>query len=182
MIPVFSVIGHSKTGKTTFIRDISKGLRYRGYKVAVIKHDPQDHGNVDREGSDTSIFFEEGSSAVVLSSASRLTIFRRVDEDTPPEEIVPLLGSVDCVILEGYKEWRYPKIEIWSAEKGEVKTNADLLMAVVCHDEDERSILLTSHPKNISVFCKDDLKNILDFIEKKVLRGSGKGGKQEGNG
>ncbi|MDO9535489.1 MAG: molybdopterin-guanine dinucleotide biosynthesis protein B [Bacillota bacterium] len=176
MMPIFSVIGHTKTGKTTIIRDIVRGLRSRDYKVAVIKHDPQDHGNVDREGSDTSVFFEEGSSAVVLSSASRLTIFRRVDEDTPPEDIIPLLGSVDCVILEGYKGWEYPKIEIWSAEKGEVKTNADLLMAIICHDVHEKSLLLTSRPKNISIFSIDELNNILDFIEEKVLRGSGKGG------
>jgi molybdopterin-guanine dinucleotide biosynthesis protein MobB len=175
MIPIFSFIGYTKTGKTTFIRDIVKGLRSREYKVAVIKHDPEDHGTVDREGSDTSVFFEEGSSAVVLSSASRLTIFRRVDEDTPPEDIIPLLGSVDCVILEGYKGWDYPKIEIWSAEKGEVKTNAELLLAIICRDDQEMNYLLENRP-NIPIFCKDDLNNILDFIENKLLRGSGKGG------
>jgi molybdopterin-guanine dinucleotide biosynthesis protein MobB len=176
MIPIFSIIGHTKTGKTTIIRDIVRGLRSREYKVAVIKHDPQDHGNVDREGSDTSVFFKEGSSAVALSSASRLTIFRRVEEDTPPEAIIPLLGSVDCVILEGYKGWEYPKIEIWSAEKGEVKTKAGHLMAIICQDDQERSSLLTNLPHSISIFSKDDLNSILDFIEEKVLRGSGKGG------
>ena len=60
--------------------------------MAVIKHDPLDHGDVDRAGSDTAYFFEEGSSAVVLRHHLKLSIFRRVEKDTPPEEIAPLAG------------------------------------------------------------------------------------------
>jgi len=88
MLPIVAVVGRSKTGKTTLIRRLVKELQLKGYKVGVIKHDPCDHGEVDRKGSDTANFWDEGCQAVVLSSPSRLTVFRRVEKDTTPEEIV----------------------------------------------------------------------------------------------
>lgn len=174
MIPIFSIIGHSKTGKTTYIRKIVKELQLKGYKVAVIKHDPLDHGDVDRAGSDTSYFFEEGSSAVVLSSPSRLSLFRRVEKDTPPEEIIPLCGDVDCAILEGYKRWNYPKIEIWSGIKGKLKVNPEQLLALVYNLEEEKGALMKSVP-DVPNFSKDDMKGIIDLLEGSILKGKAGG-------
>ncbi|MGI6328814.1 MAG: molybdopterin-guanine dinucleotide biosynthesis protein B [Dethiobacteria bacterium] len=175
MIPIFSIVGHSKTGKTTYIRKLIKELRLKGYKVAVIKHDPLDHGDVDRAGSDTSYFFEEGSSAVVLSSPSRLSIFRRMDKDTPPEKIVPLCGDIDCAILEGYKRWDYPKIEIWSRIKGKLEINPKQLLAIVFDQEEDREALMDIVPKALPVLLKDDLEGMISLLEDSILR---KGGEQ----
>ncbi|HHT47131.1 MAG TPA: molybdopterin-guanine dinucleotide biosynthesis protein B [Firmicutes bacterium] len=169
MIPIFSIIGYSKTGKTTYIRKIVRELQLKGYKVAVIKHDPLDHGDVDKAGSDTSYFFEEGSNAVVLSSPSRLSIFRRVEKDTPPEEIIPLCGEVDCAILEGYKRWNYPKIEIWSSRKGKLKVNPEQLLALVYDRAEEKDTLMRSVP-GVPVFSRDDIRGIIDFLEDSILK------------
>jgi molybdopterin-guanine dinucleotide biosynthesis protein B len=170
LIPIISIVGHSKTGKTTYIRKLVKELRLRGYKVAVIKHDPLDHGDVDRAGSDTAYFFEEGSSAVVLSSPSRLSIFRRVEKDTPPEEIAPLCGDVDCVILEGYKRWDYPKIEIWSSIKGKLDINPEQMLAIIINQEEDRDDLMNNVPKAIPVFFKDDMEGMIGLLENSILK------------
>ncbi|NMB40526.1 MAG: molybdopterin-guanine dinucleotide biosynthesis protein B [Firmicutes bacterium] len=164
MPPIFSVIGHSKTGKTTLIRGLIRELQSRGYRVGVIKHDPLEHGEVDRKGSDTANFWEEGSQAVVLSSPSRLALFRRVEKNTPPEEIVPLCGKVDYVILEGYKRWDYPKIVAWSGDELEVEPRQ--LLALVYDPKDREEVLGKNKNKNTVLFCRDDIKNIADFLEK----------------
>jgi molybdopterin-guanine dinucleotide biosynthesis protein B len=167
MPPIFAVIGRSKTGKTTLIRGIIKELQSKGYKVGVIKHDPQEHGEIDRKGSDTANFWEEGSHTVVLSSLSRLAVFRRVEKDTAPEEIIPLCGNVDCIILEGYKGWDYPKILIWSEDELEVEPRQ--LLAVVYDKKDQREILKRSEKKDTPLICRDDIKSIVDILEKYVL-------------
>lgn len=167
MLPIFTVIGRSKTGKTTLVREIIKELQSKGYKVAVIKHDPLDHGEVDRKGSDTANFWEEGSHTVVLSSPSRLAVFRRVEKDTAPEDIIPLCGNVDCLILEGYKGWDYPKIVIWSEDGLEVDPRQ--LLAVVYDKKDQKEILKKSEKKDTPLICRDDIKSIVDILEKNIL-------------
>jgi molybdopterin-guanine dinucleotide biosynthesis protein B len=162
--PIFSVIGYSKTGKTTLIRGLIKELQSRGYKVAVIKHDPLEHGEVDRKGSDTANFWEEGSHAVVLSSPSRLALFRRVDNNMPPEEIISLCGDVNCIILEGYKRWNYPKIVIWSGD--ELKVEPGQLLAIIYDSQEKKEIIKRSENKNVALFSRDDINGLVDFLEK----------------
>lgn len=168
MPPIFSVIGLSKTGKTTLIRRIIRELRSRGYKVGVIKHDPMDHGEIDRKYSDTANFWEEGCDAVVLSSPSKLAVFRRVGKDTPPEEIAPFCGDVDCLILEGYKKSEYPKIMIWTPE--ELTVNPKQLLAVVYHRKDEEKVLKRKKENDIPLLCIDNIKSIVELLEEEILK------------
>jgi len=41
MPPIVSVVGKSKSGKTTLIEKLVQELRSRGYRVATIKHIPK---------------------------------------------------------------------------------------------------------------------------------------------
>lgn len=162
--PIFSVVGYSKTGKTTLVRGLLRELQSRGYKVAVIKHDPLEHGEVDREGSDTALFWEEGSQAVVLASPSRLALFRRVENNMPPEGVIALCGEVDYVILEGYKRWNYPKIVIWSAD--ELVVDPRQLLAIVYDAANIEEVTKRHANKNSVLFPRDDLQGLVDFLEK----------------
>ena len=51
MPPIVSVIGNSKSGKTTLIEKLVQELKSRGYRVATIKHTPQGV-NFDEPGRD----------------------------------------------------------------------------------------------------------------------------------
>ena len=41
MPPIVSVVGKSKSGKTTLIEKLVQELKPRGYRVATIKHTPK---------------------------------------------------------------------------------------------------------------------------------------------
>lgn len=169
MVPIVSITGYAKTGKTTLIMEILRALQAKGHKVAVIKHDPHDHGEVDRQGSDTANFWEVGCRAVALSSPTRLSLFRGVEKDTAPEQIIPLCGDVDCVFLEGYKEWGYPKIVIWSGQKEILKSTG--ILAVIYDKDDEKDVFaIRELDDKIPLLSRDDLPGIISLIEKNCLK------------
>lgn len=169
MVPIISVVGPGKSGKTSLIKKLIGELKEKGYRVAAIKHDPEDHGEVDKKGSDTDVFFAAGSPSVALSSPSRLSVFRRVKKEMVPEEIAPLLGDIDCVILEGYKSRAYPKIAVWARSKENlIIKNKEELLAVVC-DADEKDRVLSILGNDTRIFSRDDIKNIVFFLEREIL-------------
>ncbi len=166
MPSVFAVVGYGNTGKTTLVRYLIRELQQRNYKVAVIKHDPRNHGEVDKVGSDTYNFWEEGCRAVVLSSPFKISLFRRTEEDPLPANIIPLCGDVDYVILEGYKSLDYPKIEVRSDVKG-VLPNPENLLAVVVErfDSDKKY----GNYNSVPVFERLQVEAIVDLIENSYL-------------
>lgn len=176
MITLISVIGFSNTGKTTFIEKMVKELHGQGYRTAVIKHDPLDHGEVDKVGSDTSLFWNAGSQAVALSSPKRLTLFLRTDKDTQPEAIIPLLGNVDWVILEGYKGWAFPKLVIWSSKVQNLTFEPGELLAVICdhHNLDNAKSWVNG---NAPLFLRDDIEELVHFLKLRLKEDTELGGK-----
>ncbi len=176
MIPLISVIGRGKTGKTTLVKNLIHELGLLGYRVAVIKHDPDEHGVVDYRGSDTWFFQEEGSPAVILASPSKITLFRRTEREQFPEELFPLCGDVDLIIVEGYKRRDYPKLFLWTEKKEKLDIDACWdLRAVIYTKEEEKEAHETFKGKEIPLFCRDDGKEIAFFIEQNIIGKSGRG-------
>ena len=171
MIPFVSIVGRGKTGKTTLIRKLIRELKILGYRLAVIKHDPHDHGEVDREGSDTWIFQEEGSQAVILASPSKFTLFRTTEHEQFPEELFSLCGDVDLIILEGYKKRNYPKIFLWTEKKEKLDIDPSWnVVAVIYAREEEKEAKRYFNETAIPLFCRDDSLNIARFIEQLFLK------------
>ena len=97
--------GASNSGKTTLICKISKALKKRGFKVAIIKHDPKDKAVFDTalnefgEPKDSAKFFESGADVAVLSP-KRTSIFKRAD-NTRLSDILGLFSEFDYLLIEG---------------------------------------------------------------------------------
>ncbi len=68
------------------------------------------------------------------------------------------------LILDSFKRWSYPKIVIWSEDELEVDPRH--LLAVVYDPKDREEILKRSEKKDTILFCRDDIKSIVDFLEK----------------
>lgn len=110
--PILSFVGHSGSGKTTFIEKLIPVLSNAGLKVAVIKHDV--HGfEMDKPGKDTWRHKKAGAVVTVISSKHQIGMVRDSDHDHQPHELAPMLGRVDLIITEGYKRGPYPKVEIF---------------------------------------------------------------------
>ncbi|MCK4242893.1 MAG: molybdopterin-guanine dinucleotide biosynthesis protein B, partial [Dehalococcoidia bacterium] len=85
MPPVISIVGKSKSGKTTLIERLVAELKRRGYRVATIKHSPKGF-ELDQPGKDSWRHAQSGSDAVVVSSRQRLAMILPQDHDATIEE------------------------------------------------------------------------------------------------
>jgi molybdopterin-guanine dinucleotide biosynthesis protein B len=112
---LLAVIGHHNSGKTTFIEELIRLLREKGYRVGYIKHDPKGHGITDREGSDTARIFPIAH-RTALSSPRRFTLWEKRDDD-PFSIVREHFREFDVVILEGYKGvGELPKVALGDVE------------------------------------------------------------------
>jgi molybdopterin-guanine dinucleotide biosynthesis protein B len=150
------VVGFSGAGKTTLIERLIPELRVRGYRVGSIKHDV--HGfQMDRPGKDSWRHKEAGASATVISSPRRIGMVRDVDHDHPVEALVPLLSDMDVVLVEGYKQVKQAKLEVFRPEIHE---------APLCKDDEYLVALISDTPMDLGVprFGTEDAGALTDFL------------------
>jgi len=157
MIPIISIVGKSKSGKTTLIENLVPELKRRGYRVGTIKHDV--HGfQLDREGKDTWRHAQAGVDTVVISSPQKAACIKKVDEELTIDELVcQFLSDVDIVLTEGYKRQDKPKIEVFRPETGgePLCVDDDALLAIV---SDAKTQIDSPH------FHPHDVCKLADFI------------------
>ena len=161
-IPVVLIIGKQNVGKTTLIKLIIPRLKKKGYRVGTIKYNIP-YFEIDYQGKDTYTYYQAGADVVSISSPEKLAIIKRVNRRPPSikEIIKSNYCDVDVVLVEGYKKWRYPYIEIYNDHR-------HMEPAV---KERKNHLKIASETKTVSpipTFKKNDLKNILKFIESKI--------------
>jgi len=99
--------GVSNSGKTTLVIKMSNYLQDKGYKVAIVKHDPGDKAIFDKEGKDSWKFSQTGAN-VVVTSPKKTTMFK--NEPSSIEQIIDMLGDFDYLLVEGLKTIPLPRI------------------------------------------------------------------------
>ena len=120
MIPIISIVGNSKVGKTTLLEKVVSELKRRGYRVAVIKHAHHSF-DMDHPGTDSWRLAKAGSDIVVVSSPGGLAFIERVNKELYLNEIIPLLnGRVDIILTEGYKQADTAKVYVSASKKNDV--------------------------------------------------------------
>ncbi|MBL8891952.1 MAG: molybdopterin-guanine dinucleotide biosynthesis protein B [Planctomycetaceae bacterium] len=115
------VIGRKNHGKTRLVTELVRELSQRGFRVGTIKHTHHQH-ELDTPGKDSWQHRQSGSVRVgVLShqlSAVFLPVQGAADSEVRYDEISPLYGDCDLVIVEGNLAATAPKIEVWREELG----------------------------------------------------------------
>ena len=163
-VPVVSVVGRSGVGKTTALEPIIRELKRRGYRVGTVKH--HRHGfEVDQPGKDSWRHAQAGSDAVVIAGPHKLAVVRRLAAELPLDEIVPLMGDVDIVLTEGYKQGGCPKLEVTRRERG---------TELLCRPEELIGIL-ADYAVDVPVpqFALDDARGVVDLLEQLYLGDKG---------
>ena len=158
--PIVSIVGRAKVGKTTFLVKLIAELTGRGYDVAVIKHTVHSFA-FGQPGKDTHRHTEAGAKAVALASARELVLTRPLAAELEIDQIAPMLGDVDLILTEGYKQAHKPKIEVSRRELGtDLVGRSSEIIAVV-----------SDHPIALDVprFDLDDARGIANLIEQRFL-------------
>lgn len=109
MIPVLCFVGRHNAGKTTVLVRLLQQLKYLHLEAAIIKHS---HHDPNPDLSDSGKLFTAGAKQVLLSTPASSLIYCR-EKEKPLEQLLSSISvPVDLILIEGYKESDYPKIEI----------------------------------------------------------------------
>ncbi|MFA5056316.1 MAG: molybdopterin-guanine dinucleotide biosynthesis protein B [Dehalococcoidia bacterium] len=161
MLPVVSIVGQGKSGKTTLIEKLIPEFKSRGYRVAAVKHTHQDL-ELDTPGKDSWRYAQAGSDAVFISTPKNLALIESLEQNASIKDIARLMGAdFDLLIVEGFHDAHVPKIEVHRKETGK---------ELRCKPEELRAIVTD---ENIDIelpqFKLDDASGIADFIEGKLV-------------
>lgn len=110
----FGIAGHSGMGKTTLLERLVPALTARGLVVSLVKHSHKAI-EIDRPGKDSYRLREAGCSEVVLLGAGRWALMHEL-RGAPEPPLGYLLGRLqacDLVLVEGFKQGDFPKLEVW---------------------------------------------------------------------
>ena len=101
MIPVFSFIAWSGTGKTTYLEALTAELKRRGLRVAAVKHDAH-RFDIDREGKDSHRLAAAGADVVAVADGEKCALleYRPVDFAA----LLSKITGVDVILVEGWHE------------------------------------------------------------------------------
>lgn len=113
--PVFSIVGYSGTGKTTFLEKLIVELKKRGLKLAVIKHDAH-RFEIDREGKDSWRFTQAGADMVAICSKEKSAFV--VQGELALHEVLSGIHGADLILTEGYRHEKGVKIAVYRKASG----------------------------------------------------------------
>lgn len=116
---IFGFAGWSGSGKTTLIEQVIPRLVARDLEVSLIKH-AHHRFEFDQPGKDSYRHRHAGCSEVLITSGSRWALMRelRGEPELSLEQALARLSPCDIALIEGYKTFPIPKLEIWRATVG----------------------------------------------------------------
>jgi molybdopterin-guanine dinucleotide biosynthesis protein B len=159
--PIISIVGKSESGKTTLMEKLIAELKSRGYRVATVKHAPNE-SSFDEPGKDSWRHVRAGSEAAVISSSDKLVIIKPLEQEAGFEQLARLLGEdYDIILAEGFKVSDAPKIEVHRRQSGPLLPKPRKLIAVATDEP------LDTRTRQFSL---DDAKGIADLLEKGFLK------------
>jgi len=156
MPPLITFVGLSNSGKTTLIEKLIPELKRRGYRIGTIKH--THHGfSMDQKGKDTYRHRAAGADAVLAASPGQIALVKSMPEDSL-DSLLPYFLDMDIVLVEGYKQEKKPKIEVFRSQIHQTPLfpEDDLLVAVVTD---------SPYSASVPVFQFEDIQAISDLIE-----------------
>lgn len=161
-IPVVSVVGKGKSGRTTLLEALIAVLTERGYRVATAKHHAHET-DIDTPGKDSWRHWNAGAVVTMVSAPDRLGVFRRLEEERTLAELAEEAGDVDIMLTEGFRNTSPVLVEVVRAERstGPICEPAELFALVTDIEE--------LHSLPVPAFALDDAAALADLIEERFL-------------
>lgn len=116
---IFGFAGWSGSGKTTLIEQVIPRFVLAGLKVSLIKH-AHHRFDVDQPGKDSFRHRAAGCSEVLVTSGERWALMHemRGEQEATLEDQIARMSPCDLLLIEGYKRYPVPKLEIFRAANG----------------------------------------------------------------
>lgn len=135
---IFGMAGWSGSGKTSLLARLIPELTKDGRKVSTIKHAHHSF-DVDQPGKDSYVHRQAGAHEVMVLSENRWVLMH---ENRPPVEpdfaqAVARMSDVDLVLVEGFKAYPHPKLEVHRASLGK---------PLLCGDDDHIVAVASDSP------------------------------------
>lgn len=154
---IFAICGIKNSGKTTLINKMIPIFKSDGFKIAIIKHDGHDF-EADPIGTDTGSYMQSGADGSAVFSRKKFKLIR--NEQVTEDLLISAFSNMDIIILEGFKNSSWPKIEIVrSALSDKLSCRTDNLFGIVSDIE-------IMHP-NTPWIQLNDTQGIVDLIYKR---------------
>ena len=120
-VPVLGFIAPSGTGKTTLLRAVIALLKARGLRIGVAKQALDDF-DFDQPGKDSYRLRKAGVERLLYASSKKSALILEHPDGGGPElnELLPLFdqNELDIILVEGFSEQPFPKIELVRGRKG----------------------------------------------------------------
>jgi molybdopterin-guanine dinucleotide biosynthesis adapter protein len=161
---IFGIAGHSGMGKTTLLERIIPELQSRRKTVSLIKHSHKDL-DIDRPGKDSYRLRQAGCQELILMGHKRWALMHELREDVEPtlHELLGKLQTCDLVLIEGFKQGDFPKLEVWRAAVGKPHLWPDCDGIVAMATDGGARVA------NLPTLDLSDIAGIADFIDQHAL-------------
>jgi len=157
------LVGWSGAGKTTLLTALIPFFAARRLKISTIKH--AHHAlEFDQPGKDSYRHRHAGAEETILANAARFALFSE-HRDAPEPDLETLLGRlapVDLVLVEGFKSYDFPKIEIFRPAIGKPPLWPHMKLLAVASDaavgDCPYPVLDLNAPESLACFIMDRLR------------------------
>lgn len=118
-VKIFGLAGWSGSGKTSLLARLLPELIKLGLRVSTIKHAHHSF-DVDQPGKDSYIHRKAGAYEVMVLSQKRWVLMHENEDSQEPDltESVARMTNVDLVMVEGFKSYPHPKLEVYRTALG----------------------------------------------------------------
>jgi molybdopterin-guanine dinucleotide biosynthesis protein B len=154
---VLGIIGWSGSGKTTLVTALIPQFIARGLTVSTIKH-AHHRFELDQPGKDSFLHRAAGAHEVILANDAQFALFHEY-RAAPAEGLDALLrrlAPVDLVLVEGFKDDPFPKLEVHRPALGKPPLWPQTAVLAVASDADlvdcPHTVLPLDQPEAIADF------------------------------
>jgi molybdopterin-guanine dinucleotide biosynthesis protein B len=122
-VPLLGFCAYSGTGKTTLLKQLIPILKHEGLRIAVVKHAHHSF-DIDHPGKDSYELRQAGADQMLVASRQRMAwvkeLHNELQKDPVLEDALAVLefNDLDLVLVEGFKQAAFPKIELYRASLG----------------------------------------------------------------
>jgi len=161
-VPVIGFAAWSGAGKTTLLKQILPLLNAKGLKVGMIKH-AHHQFEIDIPGKDSYELRHAGAKQILITSDNRWALITEKEITVEPD-LNQMIGKLDqteldLILVEGFRDIAFPKIEIYRHALGKPIRFLD--------DPNTIAIATDSklpHPTQLPVLDLNSPTQIIDFI------------------